>query len=89
MSSRLRTLWIALIVAVAPAPAGAQISDELRLRMERSLRMAPSRPERDSAKFLSADRIVGSPDRSVVATGNVTLRQYGATIRADRVEYQV
>ena len=89
MSSRLRTLWIALIVALAPAPAGAQISDELRLRMERSLRMAPSRPERDSAKFLSADRIVGSPDRSVVATGNVTLRQYGATIRADRVEYQV
>jgi LPS-assembly protein len=89
MSSRLRTLWIALIVALAPAAADAQISDELRLRMERSLRMAPSRPERDSAKFLSADRIVGAPDRSVVATGNVTLRQYGATIRADRVEYQV
>jgi LPS-assembly protein len=89
MSSRPRTLWIALIVAMAPAWSDAQISDELRLKMERSLRMAPTRPERDSAKFLSADRIVGEPDRSVVATGNVTLRQYGATIRAERVEYQV
>jgi LPS-assembly protein len=89
MSSRLRTLWIALIFAMAPAAGQAQISEELHLKMERQLRMAPSRPERDSAKFLSADRIVGAPDRSVVATGNVTLRQYGATIRADRVEYHV
>lgn len=89
MSSRLRTLWIALVAVMAPAAAQAQISDELRLKVERSLRMAPSRPERDSAKFLSADRIVGEPDRSVVATGNVILRQYGAAIRADRVEYEV
>ncbi len=49
---------------------------------------APSRPERDSAKFLEADRIVGESDKNVVATGNVTLRQRGATIRADRLDYQ-
>src|SRR5687768_10594225 len=49
--------------------------------------MAPTRPERDSAKFLEADRIVGDQERDIVATGNVTLRQRGATIRADRVDY--
>lgn len=32
---------------------------------------------------------MGEQDRSIVATGNVTLRQRGATIRADRVEYTV
>ena len=53
------------------------------------MRMAPSRPERDSAKFIEADRIEGQPDRNVVATGNVTLRQRGASIRADRLEYFV
>jgi LPS-assembly protein len=89
MSSRLRTLWIALTFAIAPVAGQAQVSEELHLKLDRQLRMAPARPERDSAKFLAADRIVGAPNRSVVATGNVTLRQYGATIRADRVEYQV
>ena len=51
------------------------------------MRLAPTRPERDSAKFLEADRIVGEQDKNIVATGNVTMRQRGATIRADRVEY--
>ena len=70
-----------------PALAAAQDADGLRLRLEKQLRLAPSRPERDSAKFLEADRIQGEQDRNVVATGNVTLRQRGATIRADRVDY--
>src|SRR6186713_1968257 len=55
--------------------------------MERQLRMAPARPDRESAKFLEADRIVADQDRNVVATGDVTLRQRGASIRADRLEY--
>jgi LPS-assembly protein len=84
---RIRTLTIALIGAMVPQLAGAQDSDGLRLRLERQLHMAPPRPDRDSAKFLEADRIQGEQDRNVVATGNVTLRQLGATIRADRVEY--
>ena len=71
-----------------PTGVAAQISDELRLKLEKQMRMAPpSRPERDTAKFLEADRIVGDADRNVIATGNVTLRQRGAVIRADRVEY--
>ena len=61
------------------------LDPELQLKVERQLRMAPTRPERDSAKFLEADRIEGQPDRNVVATGNVKLRQRGATISADRV----
>lgn len=67
--------------------SGAQVSEGLRLQLEKQLRLAPTRPERDSAKFLEADHIQGEPDRNVVATGNVTLRQRGATIRADRVDY--
>jgi LPS-assembly protein len=72
---------------MAPALAGAQIPDELRLKLERQLHMAPARPERDTAKFLEADRIEASQGHHVLATGNVTLRQRGATIRADRVDY--
>jgi len=74
---------------MAPGLPGAQLPEGLRLKLERQLRMAPSRPERDSAKFLEADRIQGEQDKSIVATGNVTMRQRGATIRADRVEYSV
>lgn len=65
----------------------AALDPELQLKLERQLRMAPSRPERDSAKFIEANRIEGQPDRNVVATGDVVLRQRGATLRADRVEY--
>lgn len=86
---RLRTLSIALTCVVMPGPTAAQLPAELQLKLEKHLRLAPSRPERDSAKFIEADRIVGETEKSVVATGNVTLRQRGATIRADRVEYQV
>ena len=63
------------------------LDPDLQLKMERQLRMAPTRPERDSAKFLEAERIEGQPDKNIVATGNVVMRQRGATIRADRVEY--
>ncbi|MBC8024036.1 MAG: LPS-assembly protein LptD [Burkholderiales bacterium] len=85
---RTRTAAIALAIAILPAEAAAQISEGLRLKLERQMRMAPARPERDSAKFLEADRIVSDPARNVVATGDVVLRQRGATIRADRVEYR-
>ena len=87
--SSARTLAVALACALAAPGAGAQISESLRLRIEKQLRLAPQRPERDSAKFLEADHIQGEQDRSIVATGNVVLRQHGATIRADRVEYFV
>ena len=59
----------------------------MRLRLERQLHMAPTRPERDSAKFLEADRIDTVGNKDVVATGNVTLRQRGVAIQADRLEY--
>jgi LPS-assembly protein len=72
---------------MVPALAGAQIPDDLRLKLERQLHMAPARPERDTAKFLEADRIEASQGHHVVASGNVMLRQRGATIRADRVDY--
>jgi LPS-assembly protein len=68
-------------------PAHAEDAEGLRLKLEKHLRMAPTRPERDSAKFLEADHIQGEQDHNLVATGNVRLRQLGATIRADRLDY--
>jgi LPS-assembly protein len=85
--NRTRTAALALAVALVSAEAAAQIPDALRLKLERQMRMAPARPDRESVKFLEADRIEGDPEHNVVATGDVTLRQRGATIRADRVEY--
>ena len=85
----IRTATIALACLLAPAHATAQLPEALRLKLEKQLRLAPSRPERDSAKFLEADRIEGEQDKSIVATGNVVMRQRGATIRADRVDYSV
>jgi LPS-assembly protein len=76
-----------LSITLLSAHAGAQIPDGLRLKLEKQLRMAPTRPERDGAKFLEADRMQGEQDHDVTATGNVVLRQRGATIRADRVDY--
>jgi LPS-assembly protein len=70
-----------------PVAGAAQDAEGLRLKVERQLRAAPARPEKDAAKFLEADRIVGEQDRNIVASGNVTLRQRGATIRADRLDY--
>jgi LPS-assembly protein len=83
---RFRTLTLALMCAFASDLVHAQ-DEALRLKVEKQLRMAPSRPERDSAKFVEADRIEGEPDKKIVATGNVIVRQRGASIRADRVEY--
>jgi LPS-assembly protein len=72
---------------MVPRIAAAQIPDGLRLKLERQLHMAPSRLERDSAKFLEADRVEAEGRDKVIATGSVVLRQLGASIRADRVEY--
>ncbi len=77
-----------MLCALAPGLAGAQLPDATRLKLERQLHLAPERPERDSAKFVEADRIETQHDKDVVATGNVVLRQRGATIRADRVDYR-
>ncbi|HUI99403.1 MAG TPA: LPS assembly protein LptD, partial [Usitatibacter sp.] len=84
---RTRTLVFALACATAPQLAGAQLPDGVRLRLEHQLHMAPPRLERDSAKFLEADRVQAQGRDEVVATGNVVLRQLGASIRADRLEY--
>ena len=80
-----RTLAAAICCALIPAHA--EDAGGLRLKVEKQLRMAPSRPERDSAKFLEADHIQGDQAHTLIATGNVTLRQLGATIRADRLDY--
>jgi len=49
--------------------------------------MAPAKPERDSAKFVEADHLVTEGDKKLTATGHVVLRQRGAVMYADRVDY--
>jgi LPS-assembly protein len=81
-----RTLALALVCAAAGS--GALADDQsVRLKAEKQLRMAPARPERDSAKFIDAEHITAETDKHVVATGNVVMRQVGATLRADSVDY--
>ncbi len=88
MPSRHRPL--ALAIACALASAGAAAQDEgPRLRLDRAIAPAPTHLERDGARFLAADRVEGERDRSITATGSVSLRQRGAAVFADRIEYQV
>jgi LPS-assembly protein len=89
MPSRNRptVIAIALACAIAHPHAGAQAIEGLRLKLDRQLMLAPKRIDREAAKFLEADRIEGDREHGIVATGDVTLRQRGASIRADRVEY--
>ena len=72
---------------MTPGLAAAQLPDDVRLKIERQLHLAPTRPERDVVKFLEADRIEAQQGQRVIATGNVILRQRGAVIRADRIDY--
>ena len=80
----MRSLPFALLCVVGIAHA--QLPGETRLKIERQLHMAPPKPDRDAAKFLEADRIFGD-SQAMTAVGSVVLRQLGATIRADRVDY--
>src|SRR5213075_1419964 len=71
-----RFLTLTLLVACSIDPHAGFAQDEgLRLKLEKHLRLAPARPERDSAKFLEADHIEGEQDKSIVATGSVVMRQ--------------
>jgi LPS-assembly protein len=88
-SRRIRSATIALFGALVPGLIHAELDEGLRLKLERQLRMVPARPERDSAKFIEADRIEGEQDRNIVANGNVVVRQRGTVIRASRVDYSV
>ena len=65
----------------------ADDAETVRLKAEHQLRMAPAKPERDSAKFIDADHVTAQGENHLTATGNVVLRQRGATMRADRVDY--
>jgi LPS-assembly protein len=83
---RTRTLAIAAALAIIPAYADDD-AEGIRLKIEKQLHMAPTRPEREGAKFLEADHIEGDQDKKLTATGNVTLRQRGVVINGDHVDY--
>jgi len=83
-----KTLLAAAAFALACTAAAAQETG-LRLQLDKHLRPTPLRPDRDAAKFIEADQVEGEQDKGVIATGDVVMRQRGATIRADRVEYSV
>jgi LPS-assembly protein len=88
--SRAKTPIAALLAAAAWAlssPAAIGQEGGLRLKLDKHLRPAPPRVDREAAKFLEANQIEGEQGKSVTATGDVVMRQRGATIRADRVDY--
>ncbi len=77
---------LTLVLACACAlPAMADESTPLRL--ERRLAPPPPRVEHDAVRFLSAERITGNREKRFSATGDVSLRQRGAAIAADRLDY--
>jgi LPS-assembly protein len=82
MARRHLTPVLACACALA---AGA--NEGIPLRLDRRLAPPPPRVERDAVRFLSADRITGEEASKVTATGNVAIRQRGAAIFADRVDY--
>ncbi|HEX4943815.1 MAG TPA: LPS-assembly protein LptD [Usitatibacteraceae bacterium] len=84
MAPRTLTLVFALACAVS-----ARANEGVPLRLDRRLAPPPPRVESDAVRFLSADHISGSEAKSVTATGNVSLRQRGAAINADRLEYSL
>jgi LPS-assembly protein len=81
-----RILAFAALFLMAPLACLAQDAG-LVLKLDKHLRLTPQKPDREAAKFVEADHIEGEQDKNLVATGSVVLRQRGATIRADRVEY--
>lgn len=81
-----RSLTLVLACACAlPALAGEGVP----LRLDRRLAPPPPRVEHDAVRFLSAERITGDETKNFTATGNVSLRQRGASIAADRLQYSL
>ncbi|MBL0143637.1 MAG: LPS-assembly protein LptD [Betaproteobacteria bacterium] len=82
MVRRFSTLVLACACAL---PAWAE--EGIPLKLDRTLSAPPSRIQRDAVRFFSADRLTGDEAQNVTASGNAMLRQRGATISADLVEY--
>lgn len=78
-----RLLPFLLVAFILPAWP----DEGIPLRLERKLAPPLPRLEKDALRFLSAERIAGNPEQTVTATGNVSVRQRGLAIRADRVDY--
>ena len=79
-----RSLTLVFACACALPATG---NEGVALTLDRRLAPPPPRVERDAVRFLSADRITGDEARTITATGAVSLRQRGAAISADRLEY--
>jgi LPS-assembly protein len=77
---------LSLVLACACAlPAWA--TDGIVLKLSRTLAPPPPKVERDAVRFLSADTVTGEEQKKLTATGSVSMRQPGMSMRADRVDY--
>jgi LPS-assembly protein len=79
-----RRLSLVLVCACA-FPAWA--SEGIVLKLSRTLSPPPARVDRDAVRFLSADAVTGEEQKNLTATGNVSMRQHGMSMSADRVDY--
>jgi LPS-assembly protein len=89
LSSALAKKLLAAAACVLACTAASGQDSGLRLKLDKHLRPVPPRIDREAAKFLEADRIEGEQEKTVTASGDVVMRQRGATIRADHVDYDV
>src|SRR5450759_6024182 len=87
MRSARRYLCLPLAAAMLAGPPlwAADGSESPALRAVADLRGAK---KQDGPRQIEANRVEGVLDERITAAGNVTLRQEGMTLHADRIEYQ-
>ncbi|MCW5623621.1 MAG: LPS-assembly protein LptD [Burkholderiales bacterium] len=82
--------WLLAVFMVAPFPGHAQDLG-LKLRLQPSLMPPPveDTAAEDAPLFIDADRMSGTQDESVQASGDVRLRSRGRTLSADKFFYSI
>lgn len=84
MRFRLKPLVFSLVCSFASLSEAS--ADTLPLRLDRTFRTLPE-PTEVTTSFIAADRLEGKKDGLMEATGNVTLRKLGQSVRADHLLY--
>lgn len=73
------------ILCVLPFAAGAETG--LKLKMQRTMILAPAAPDERVPVFLEADRLQGHTERETEVEGGVQLRRRGQAVDADWLRY--
>jgi LPS-assembly protein len=80
----MKSISIAILCAL---PFAASAETGLKLKMQRTLELAPPPPEESAPVFLEADQLQGHTEREIEAEGRVKLRRRGQAVDADWLRY--